>query len=642
MEERMSILKPALRLSLAQRLSLLTGVVVACCLVIALGATYEVLRRSAIAGMDERLLRATRQLASSAAIAIRQSRSRYATAAADSALRGLVADTAGPERGVATVAADSLLERARRALAGLANAADSGLAIELWNAHNHRVTFVRPGAPALTVFGPIDTASLQARRVLLDALGTASSESLRVSRLYVSGGRVYFWVVQPIVGETGLLGYIAHERRIAPNSQTDTTIRALTGPGVSTYYANDDGTVWTTVGGQPVTPHWHTAGEKSGRAVDGTGAQVLIARAAIAGTPLEILIESQVAAVLGLPLSTIRELCFLGLFLMFIGMGAALLIGRRVSDPIVAIATAAQAIARGQYDVRVPDGGNGEAEEEVARLAASFNHMAKEVAAAEETRREIAHMGRVAAVAELAASISHELRQPLTAIRASAESGLLLLERAENDPVQEEEVLRSIIEDCERAAGVIDHMRLLLRKEHPISTIVDVNEICREVVHLLRQDAALRRIALELSAAPAPLFVAGDSVQLQQVILNLALNALDASSLLPSPRKVAIQTMATGSVVQVAVRDHGPGIEPEQRRRLFEPFFTTKSQGLGMGLAIVRSIVERHDGRVSAENAYGGGALFTVTLPSLQAEAGAGRYRSNRLTQEIPSPYSPI
>lgn len=608
----MSTVFPRARLSLAQRLSLLTGAVVAFSLALALAATYEVLTRSATSEMKDRLVRGTSQLASSAAIAIGQSRTRYTAVAMDSGVRRALVDTMRFQGTMQAGATDATLARAQRALAGLANPADSGLRIELWTARNRRVTAIRPGAPPLPLFAPIDSPSLGARRLLQAALNTAmSSDSLQVSRMYVSRGRVFFWVVQPITGDRGLLGYIAHQRRIALNSQADTNLRAVTGPGISTYYANDDGSVWTTIGGQPVTAHWRAVGAKSGRSVDSSGEQVIIARAPIAGTPLEIIIESQLAAVLDMPKAALRELSMLAVLLLIGSMGAALLIGKRVTNPIVAVANAAQAIARGQYDVRVPDEGDAE----VARLAASFNHMAKEVAAAEETRREIAHMGRVAAVAELAASISHELRQPLTAIRASAESGLLLLERPESDPADEEEGLRCIIDDCERAADVIDHMRFLLRKDESVATIVDLNLICRDVVHLLRQDAALRRIALELLPIPGALLVVGDPVQLQQVILNLALNALDAASSSAGLRKVTLETRATDSMAEVAVRDHGAGIASDVRQRLFEPFFTTKTQGLGMGLAIVRSIVERHEGRVSAENARDGGAIFTITLP---------------------------
>jgi signal transduction histidine kinase len=315
------------------------------------------------------------------------------------------------------------------------------------------------------------------------------------------------------------------------------------------------------------------------------------------------------------------------------GAAAALLIGRRVTGPIVAVAEAAEAIARGQYDTRVPVG----SEAEIARLAESFNHMAIEVAAAEETRREIAHMGRVATVAEIGASIAHELRQPLTAIRANAEAGLLLLAIPRRDPAEEWASFRAIVADCDRAAEVIDDVRRLLRKESGTTTPVELNGICQQAVHLLRQDAARRRTSLGLSLAANPLTIVGDPVQLQQVVLNLTLNALDAASALDRPRKVMVSTSAGVDVVEIAIRDNGPGLPTEVQTRLFQPFFTTKTQGLGMGLAIVRSIVERHHGRIYAENLSAGGAVFRVTLPVSPPRAVTGRTR-----MISPSSLSPV
>jgi len=279
-----------------------------------------------------------------------------------------------------------------------------------------------------------------------------------------------------------------------------------------------------------------------------------------------------------------------------------------MTGPIVAIANAAEAIARGQYDTRVPLA----SEAEIARLAKSFNHMAIEVAAAEETRREIAHMGRVATVAEIGASIAHELRQPLTAIRANADAGLLLLARRRGDLKEAYDSFGAIAADCDRAAEVIDGVRQLLRKESGVATAVDLNRICRQAMHLLQQDAGRRRTRLELSLASNPLTVVGDPVQLQQVVLNLTLNALDAASALDRRRLVTVSTSAGRGTAEVAIRDNGPGLTTDVQERLFQPFFTTKTQGLGMGLAIVRSIVDRHRGRVCAENISegGGGALF--------------------------------
>jgi len=237
----------------------------------------------------------------------------------------------------------------------------------------------------------------------------------------------------------------------------------------------------------------------------------------------------------------------------------------------------------------------------------------------EESRRELAHMGRVATVGELAAAVSHELRQPLMAIRANAEAGTMLMARAPRDLEEAQEIFRAIVADTSRAANVIDHIRLLLRKSEPTMDVVDLNEICSHAAALLQRDAGLRQTHLDLDLHYGELPVRGDPVQLQQVIINLVLNALDAASTSASTKLVTISTRAAGDVADLLVRDTGPGISPELQQRIFEPFFSTKSQGLGMGLVIVRSILERHKGRVRAENDAGGGALFRVSLPMVRA-----------------------
>jgi signal transduction histidine kinase len=239
---------------------------------------------------------------------------------------------------------------------------------------------------------------------------------------------------------------------------------------------------------------------------------------------------------------------------------------------------------------------------------------------AEETRRQLTHLGRVAMVGELAAAVSHELRQPLAAIRANAEAGTQLLAKSPPDLCEATQIFRDIVEDDIRATSIIEHIRLLLRKEAPISSTVDLNEICRQAVHLLKRDALLRRTRLELSLESQLTPIAGDPIQLQQVVLNLALNALDSASASAGDSAVTVSTAWREGEIEIAVRDTGPGLAPDVERHLFESFFSTKEQGLGMGLSIVRSIVERHHGRVRAENdatpGSAGGAVFRVLLPT--------------------------
>jgi two-component system, LuxR family, sensor kinase FixL len=235
---------------------------------------------------------------------------------------------------------------------------------------------------------------------------------------------------------------------------------------------------------------------------------------------------------------------------------------------------------------------------------------------AEETRRQVAHMGRLALVGELSATMSHELRQPLAAIRANAEAGVRLLTFKPPDLGEVRDIFRSIVADNMRAAEVIEGVRKLLRKDEMLATTVDLNQICQESVRLLQHEAALRETRLELSLSSANPTVAGDPVQLQQVILNLMLNGLEAASTSSAERAVVIGIETNADGVEVTVHDTGPGLSANVHPRLFDPFFSTKTGGLGLGLVIVRSIVERHNGRVRAENHSLGGALFSVRLPA--------------------------
>jgi two-component system sensor kinase FixL len=157
---------------------------------------------------------------------------------------------------------------------------------------------------------------------------------------------------------------------------------------------------------------------------------------------------------------------------------------------------------------------------------------------------------------------------------------------------------------------------MLLRKGQPDNVAVDLNRICRDSAGLLGHDAARRGIRLDLFLDPHLQMVSGDAVQLQQVILNLTLNAFDAAaSTAAQDRKVMIGTSARTGEAEIFVRDNGPGLSADVRNHLFESFFTTKPRGLGLGLTIVRIIIERHNGRVSGENGDGGGAVFRVVLP---------------------------
>ena len=236
---------------------------------------------------------------------------------------------------------------------------------------------------------------------------------------------------------------------------------------------------------------------------------------------------------------------------------------------------------------------------------------------AQRLRQDLAHIGRVSAVGELTASLAHDLSQPLAAILSNAQAALRLIAA---DPLNREsmtQILRDIVEDDRRAGAVIGRLRVLLKKGDFEHVALDLNGVVSEVARLVRSDAVLRNVAMSLELAQALPKVRGDRVQLQQVVLNLVLNGLDA---MREPhageRKLVIRTAVDdASLVAVEVEDSGAGIAPEHEEKIFEPLYTTKPEGLGMGLAIARTIVEAHGGRLIARNHPNGGATFRFTLP---------------------------
>ena len=235
---------------------------------------------------------------------------------------------------------------------------------------------------------------------------------------------------------------------------------------------------------------------------------------------------------------------------------------------------------------------------------------------AERLRRELAHISRVTMLGELTASLAHELNQPLTAIVSNAYAGERYL-AGPAPPLEElREILADVAADAQRAGEVIHRLRSLLKKDTTRFLPLDLNALIQEVVALTQTDALIRHQPIALGLAPELPPVRGDRVQLQQVLLNLVLNGMEAMEPQPAAaRQLGIQTLHAGAAVRVGVVDQGPGIPPDRLETVFDTFFTTKAHGMGMGLAISRSIVEAHGGRIWAENNPERGATFWFSLP---------------------------
>jgi C4-dicarboxylate-specific signal transduction histidine kinase len=233
-----------------------------------------------------------------------------------------------------------------------------------------------------------------------------------------------------------------------------------------------------------------------------------------------------------------------------------------------------------------------------------------------EMQGELAHANRVAAMGQLTASIAHEVKQPLTAtvVNARAAQRFLRAQAVELDEVRR--ILDAIERDGNRAAAVIDRIRALIKKSPPRRDRLDINLAIREVLELTRGEAAKSGVAVQTKLAAGLPFIQGDRVELQQVMLNLIINAFEAMSGTDEvPRELQISTeQGPSGGVLVAVRDSGPGFGPTTFGRVFDAFYTTKPSGMGMGLSICRSIVEAHGGRLWASANLPRGATFHFTL----------------------------
>ena len=249
-------------------------------------------------------------------------------------------------------------------------------------------------------------------------------------------------------------------------------------------------------------------------------------------------------------------------------------------------------------------------------------------------RNELAFMGRTAMLAEMGAGIAHELNQPLTAILSNAETAQRLVAAVQGPRAGDlGDALRDVVEDTRRAADVLARMRDMLRRREVAQIPIDVAALLAGVARRFREEAVARSIRLTLELAPGLPLVLGDPVQLEQVAMNLVLNAFEAmgeggDAGAGAPRAIVLRARPTEPEgVDVSVRDSGPGLDDEALARAFEAFFTTKPRGLGMGLAISRSIVEAHGGRLLARNNTDRGATFQFHLPAAQRGAAAARTR---------------
>jgi signal transduction histidine kinase len=263
----------------------------------------------------------------------------------------------------------------------------------------------------------------------------------------------------------------------------------------------------------------------------------------------------------------------------------------------------------------------------VARL-----HLVGEIFANSLTRRdaeisvrrmqmELAHVTRVSTVGQLAPSIAHELNQPIMAVVTNAQAAIRLLSADRPDLAEIKNALADIVSSGRRAGDIVQRSHLMLKRRELASEPSQINEIIHDAASLAHSEALIRRVNIALQLAENLPTVRGDQVQLQQVMLNLIMNAIDATSeVTDGPRQIVISSELTPTHIRVIVRDTGEGLSPETQRRLFEPFYTTKSHGLGMGLTISRNIIQSHGGVLNATANTPRGACLICELPWKKSE----------------------
>ena len=302
--------------------------------------------------------------------------------------------------------------------------------------------------------------------------------------------------------------------------------------------------------------------------------------------------------------------------------GLALVVGRNVVGPLESLIKGAESIGEGNLDVRIDT----EKHDEIGELSHAFNQMASRLKDAKVSQaslqHEVRHLDRVATMGTLSAAITHEINQPLAAILSNAQAALRFLDHEQPDLNQVREALQDIVSDDKRAGEVIRRLRIILRKDDLKNESLEFNEVINEIIDMIHSEVIIKNASITMDLKGGVPTVYGDRIQIQQVILNLIINALDAVTDQPvDTREILISTEQEADNIIIKIIDSGPGIDNDKLETIFDTFYTTKTTGIGMGLPICRSIVEKHNGRIWASNNPEGGATFTFALPITKHDA---------------------
>jgi C4-dicarboxylate-specific signal transduction histidine kinase len=301
------------------------------------------------------------------------------------------------------------------------------------------------------------------------------------------------------------------------------------------------------------------------------------------------------------------------------------LLTRGITMPITRMTSAMAALAKGDTSIEVPGVGRGD---EIGAMAVAVQVFKESIIERQRTQAELAHFNRIETMGQLTASIAHEVNQPISATATNAEAALNWLRGHPPNLDKVRESLGHIVADSNRAGDIISRIRGLIKKAPAPRSRLDLNEAVLDVIALVRTEVLRHGVSLQTQLARGLPLIEGERVQLQQVILNLILNAVEAMTSLDKGARelqISTETDAAGGVL-VTVRDSGPGLDSTSADRAFESFYTTKPEGIGMGLAICRSIITAHGGRIWATANQPRGAILQFTLPAKQHETAAATH----------------
>ena len=627
-------------MSLARQLPLLTAAIVTVVTVLLLTLTYRALVSTRSEALHERLEALKRTLIQSGETSTKTRGAVMTRLAADSALvRALVTPT------------DSALARRLEVAAALTKfmvATDSGLPVELWTTDARRIAHVGsdPRDDSLSALAP-ELRSERGTRVSRVPTGGVGADSVQRGALYASGGQVFFWNVVPVKHDGARIGFVAQQRRVVPNQAVAQTVRDLSGEEVTVYLRNAADEFWSSLDGKPASPPVGRDTTEDGFiATRASGERFLGTEGRVRGTPYIFTFEAPLDEIVAQPRATIRGIALLSVAVL---LGAVLftwVVSRRITRPLVALTTAAEAIAQGDYARRVDT--TKLSSEEVSRLGASFNRMAGEVeasqqelavqveeamatsdqlevsnrsllaasAAADEARDAALHANR--AKSDFLAVMSHELRTPLNAIGGYTEILQIGVYGEVND-AQRDALARIARSQQTLLALINDVLNFAKLEAGEVSyTITDV-AIAPALASMEALIAPqLRDRQMSYAVHPCDGVVArADADKMQQILINLLSNAIKYSQ---DGGAIDVSCETAGSRVHIHVRDTGIGIAHDRLDKIFDPFIQVgralnrPDEGVGLGLSISRDLAAGMGGTLSVTSEPSKGSTFTLTL----------------------------